>query len=85
MYVGDGTLELDILRWKEVLASYRIDGRPVADAASARRIVEECRWEDRPSILRRTAGLPTITDDNMASEWRADPQTGAQTGAGHTK
>ena len=83
MYVGDGTLELDIQRWKEILAAYRIDGRPVAGAASAHRIVEESLWEDRPKILRRTAGLPAITDDNMASEWRRDPQTA--TNARHTK
>jgi predicted membrane-bound spermidine synthase len=75
MYVGDAPFEPDLKRWKEILAAYRIDGRPVADPESARRIVENSIWEDRASILRRTYGLPTITDDNMASEWRPDPQT----------
>ena len=75
MYVGNGTFEPNPERWKEVLAAYRIDGSPVVDRAQAERIVAGASWEDARSLLDRTAGVPVITDDNMASEWRDDPQT----------
>lgn len=74
--VGDSPLNIDPLEVEVTLRSWRIDGRfafPRGDAAATARILEILGagdWEDRASMLARTAANRTITDDNMATEFR---------------
>jgi len=85
--VSDSPIRVDRERWRSVLSSYRLEGKPIldlgvgedrdllehilqkADTLSGNQYVSE-GMETRENILRRTAGLPIITDDNMVTEWR---------------
>lgn len=85
--VSDSPIRVDRDRWRNVLSSYRLEGKPIldlgvgedrnlldhilqkADTLPGNQYVSE-GMETRENILRRTAGLPIITDDNMVTEWR---------------
>lgn len=73
--VSDAPLAVELGLARRRLLEWTIGGRTMfdpADAASARRLDEILGlgdWEDRPSILARTASARLITDDNMATEW----------------
>jgi len=82
--VSDAPLEFDRDRWTYALTHVVIDGVPALDLNEPRQrdLLARLRalpdtldepydyWglERRDGILARTAGVPTITDDNMASE-----------------
>jgi predicted membrane-bound spermidine synthase len=84
MLVSDEPLRLDFARWRQVLTSSRIDDRLVIDASREedRDILDQLvsvlslppaegrLFERCDQLLRRTAGLMPITDDNMGTEWR---------------
>lgn len=71
--------------WRKLLLEYRIFGQPcfdLSDRAQRARFEEVASLADaystddkavvletRDSILSRTAGVPLVTDDNMATEW----------------
>lgn len=73
--VSPSPIEFDRVRFKQVLASYRIDGRPVlrltvpADRDRMEAVINSSDVESRESILRRSASTPLVTDDNMFPEW----------------
>jgi spermidine synthase len=86
MAVSDSPIQVSAERWRETLLRYRLEGRPIFNAAQPEdgRLLREIlcsadtlpgdlynphEMESRENILRRTRGLPTITDDNMATEW----------------
>jgi spermidine synthase len=72
-------------RWRQVLSSYRIEGRPVFDLSrpehresleellvildTYRPKVDQTSLETAESVWRRTEGLRIITDNNMGTEW----------------
>ena len=80
--VSDSPLEVDVERWRNVLATYKVNGdraftpeaiqellaigEAVDDPA---RIGTRFVMETGPSILARTKGYELITDDNMGTEW----------------
>jgi spermidine synthase len=83
MVVSATPIRWDFVRWRRILASYRIDGRPVFDISRSEDRAELDRLQaslaaanaPRPieacaDILARTAGEQPVTDDNMGSEWR---------------
>jgi spermidine synthase len=86
MVVSETPIRWDFARWRRILEAYRIDGRPLFDTArnADRAELDELQsWqtsltaptpkspiETCPGILARTAGMQTVTDDNMGSEWR---------------
>lgn len=85
MVLSDKPIAWDFARWRKTLETYRIDGRPVFDLGrqTDRAIIDQLAgWQasltstapDRPiepcpGVLKRTAGLRLVTDDNMGSEW----------------
>jgi spermidine synthase len=84
---SDSMLTLDSLRWHDMLASYRIDGRPVLDVTRAadrshfdrlmrlpstiNRSPVSRGLESRESVLARIPRARVITDDNMLPEWHS--------------
>lgn len=88
MYVSNDPLVMDAERLRRVLVNYRIDGRPVFDLTDPHHrgrlehiVALTNKWtvppnlegfERRDSILLRTSGVRTITDDNMGTEWTYD-------------
>jgi spermidine synthase len=75
--LSDSPFTLDKQRWREALISYSIDGRPVFDLAiplHQKRLEEVLKVADeaesRAHMLKRLAGTPIITDDNMGTEWK---------------
>lgn len=84
--VSDSVVALDSARWRNLLATYRIDGKPVFDmrVPHDRRRFEEVAalsqtirssptargLESRESVLRRIPSSAVVTDDNMLPEWR---------------
>jgi spermidine synthase len=88
MYVSNAPLRADAARLHAVLTAYQIDGKPVFDLRDPHHqerlehIVGQLdTWtvppnmegfERRDSILLRTSGVRTITDDNMGTEWTHD-------------
>lgn len=88
MYVSNAPLRADSARLRSVLTAYKIDGKPVFDLHDPHHlerlehIVRQLdTWtvppdlegfERRDSILLRTSGARTITDDNMGTEWTHD-------------
>jgi hypothetical protein len=86
MLVSDAPIELDARRWRRVLFSERIDGRPLLDASNSRDLavwdqlaallkstdapLSQQAFEDCASILARTQSAALVTDDNMGTEWR---------------
>jgi predicted membrane-bound spermidine synthase len=85
MVLSDTPIAWDFARWQTVLENYRIDGEPVFDLSRAQDrgiIAHFAGWqsglttasseqpiEPCPEVLKRTAGLRLVTDDNMGSEW----------------
>jgi spermidine synthase len=74
---SDAPFSFDRARWRSLLQSFTIDGRPALDlsAEGDRRLLEELTnyndLEDRPALLARTSVEGRlITDDNMVPEWR---------------
>lgn len=77
--VSDGPFQFDRERWKWLLGTMRIEGRPILDLERAEhaQLYESLLgfndMEYRPTILERTMKQANvITDDNMVVEWR-DP------------
>lgn len=75
--VSDAPFDFDRARWRQVLETMRIEGKPVLDLAQEAdlRLFDELRgyndMEPAWSILERYEKTHTIvTDDNMAVEWR---------------
>ena len=85
--VSDSMLRLDSIRWHDMLASYRIDQRPVFDLtrgedrahfdrlmdlpATLHRLPASRGLESRESVLARIPRARVITDDNMLPEWHS--------------
>jgi spermidine synthase len=86
LLVSDAPIELNVERWRRILFSERIDGRPLLDASNPRDLAvwdrlaalpektdapaSEQVFEDCASLLARTPGVELVTDDNMGTEWR---------------
>jgi spermidine synthase len=75
--VSDTPFNFDRARWKWLLETMRIDGRPILDLSRSdhQKIYDDLLgfndMEYRPSILERTEKVAkVITDDNMVVEWR---------------
>jgi hypothetical protein len=82
--LSDSPFALDKERWRQSLIAYSIDGHPVFDLSIPihRKRLEEVlsiadesndpngRSESRSRMMRRLAGTPIITDDNMGAEWK---------------
>ena len=84
--VSDAPLTFDKRRWRAFLESFRLEGRPLFDAASAsdRALLEQVLalagdvdrgdpttgLETRAHMLGRLADTELVTDDNMRVEWR---------------
>jgi len=81
MVVSETPIDWNYPRWRKVLESYSIDGKPEFNLANA----NERAWldalvreygqqghevEDCPALLRQTADRIPVTDDNMGTEWR---------------
>jgi hypothetical protein len=81
MIGGLDAVDIDRARWRDKLVTWRIGWELMVDPVVHAEAVEEIigqsiwrggpSWEGRDSILRRTRDDPTITDDNMATEWWA--------------
>jgi spermidine synthase len=76
--VSDSAFQLDIERWKRVMAAYRLDGAPLVDLhnpAHRERFNEVIRIylasPQRDAILRANRANRIVTDDNMGTEWLA--------------
>ncbi len=74
--LSDSPFQLDIERWKRVMAAYRIDGQPVLDLTlpEHRRKYDEliARYLSSPqadAIRSRNTAARIVTDDNMGTEW----------------
>jgi spermidine synthase len=80
---SDSPIDVDPVRWKDMLESYRIDGRPVLDLDTDRgrnaeaRLVATMKPGDGKAELELDANLrktcadgEIVTDDNMLPEWR---------------
>ena len=86
MAVSDAPITFERDRYRAVLASATVDGKPALDLTNEEdekaldgfvSIVDASplQWastEPRDAILKRTAGAPIVTDDNMACEWEID-------------
>ncbi len=86
MVVSRAPIAWDFVRWRQIVESYRIDGRAQFDLSrdADRGILDKLSEmqgsltsseADRPielcpDVLARTAGQEVVTDDNMGSEWR---------------
>uniref|UniRef100_A0A973WBD0 Fused MFS/spermidine synthase n=1 Tax=Bradyrhizobium septentrionale TaxID=1404411 RepID=A0A973WBD0_9BRAD len=81
MVVSDTPIDWNYTRWRSVLESYRIDGKPELDLGNATdrarvdSLMTQFRLggpmiEDCPDILAATKDKAVITDDNMGTEWR---------------
>jgi spermidine synthase len=76
MAVSDSPFQLDIERWKRVMAAYRLDGAPLVDLhnpAHQQRFNKVIRTylasPQRDAILRDNRAKRIVTDDNMGREW----------------
>lgn len=72
----DEPIVFDEQRWRDVMARYRIDGRPVFDLETEEgRDALELAWkrmqpaESSAKTLQHTVGLELITDDNLGYEF----------------
>ncbi len=71
MVVSDSPLQLDVERWRQVLSSYRIEGKPVFDLSQER---DRLRLEEvlsMPSTLDRDHQVPTQVPLESAEHIRA--------------
>jgi spermidine synthase len=76
--VSDSPFQLDIERWKRVMAAYRLDGAPLVDLHNPahqerfnRLIRIYLASPQRDAILRANRAKRIVTDDNMGAEWLA--------------
>jgi len=75
LLASDSPFELDSERFADLLVRYTINGRPVVDASNPRdgRLLDRVRelklGVHRDQLLARSKGRPTVTDDNMATEF----------------
>ncbi|MEK7469427.1 MAG: fused MFS/spermidine synthase [Planctomycetota bacterium] len=76
MLLSDTPIMADEARFRGVLRSFRIEGRPVLDfgqpgeqEAFEAAVAKSLKLVPRGDIEARSAGAKVITDDNMASEW----------------
>jgi hypothetical protein len=73
--VSTSPIGFDRERFRQIMAHYRIDGRPVlnlelsAGRERLEKILGSVAVESRESILSRLASTPLVTDDNMYPEW----------------
>jgi spermidine synthase len=82
--VSDSPIHVDRERWRNVLAAYRIEGKPVFELAKSEHrkrlkeilsytgIVADARAEPMEyaeAIRHRLKGKRMVTDDNMGTEW----------------
>jgi len=81
MVVSDTPIAWDFARWRDVLASYAIDGKAEFDLTKADDrtqldsllheygpdgpMIEDCK-----TLLQQTTDKNPVTDDNMGTEWR---------------
>jgi spermidine synthase len=77
MAVSDAPFSFDRARWRDLLATFRIEGKPSLDLSTDgdRKLLEDLAsyndLEERDAILARTATEGKfVTDDNMIPEWR---------------
>ena len=81
MVVSQTPIAWDFSRWRTVLETYRIDGKPefdrkdAADRSRIESIMTEygrggSKTEECPELLAVTTDRTLITDDNMGTEWR---------------
>jgi spermidine synthase len=82
--VSDAPIQLNRSRLGELLAQWKIDGRPVLDLGRERDRLRltaltdekggdrqsDAELEERGSLLSRTSFARIITDDNMVTEWQ---------------
>ena len=78
--VSDSPIQLDVERWKRVIAEYKIDGVPVLDLRKPEHqmrfnnlIAQYPASEQTASIRARNQAKRIITDDNMGTEWLYTP------------
>ncbi len=80
MYVSDAEhLDLDLGRWREALRTWQLQGKPVLDLATAEglaalqdllsRRANPAYFQTCAEVLAQHANEPTITDDNMRTEF----------------
>ncbi len=77
MAVSDSPIQIDKERWRRTLVNYTLEGKPIFNPALSEdqellaHVLNfaDTLPENRDSILRRTQGVPMVTDDNMATEW----------------
>jgi spermidine synthase len=76
--VSDSPFQLDIERWKRVMAAYRLDGAPLVDLHNPAHqemfnqvIRSYLASPQRDAILRANHARRIVTDDNMGAEWEA--------------
>ena len=80
LFLSDTPITFDRARWRRLLESYRVDGRPVLDLAREdhrQRLDEVLAFDDfesGESVRRAQADKRPITDDNMGTEWSTDPR-----------
>jgi spermidine synthase len=81
MVLTESPMNWDFSRWKGVLETYAIDGKPRFNMADGndRAAVDDVllrygpdspQIENCQALLSRTAGMMPVTDDNMGTEWR---------------
>ena len=79
--VSETPIDWNVLRWRNALDNYAIDGTrqfdpaKAADRAQLGALLTEyapggSQVEECPAVLARTSGKALITDDNMGTEWR---------------
>jgi predicted membrane-bound spermidine synthase len=81
MVLSESPIKWDFSRWRGVLETYTIDGKPMFNMADANdratidAVLDQHRLdgpqvEDCRAVLSRTADMKPVTDDNMGTEWR---------------
>jgi spermidine synthase len=81
MVVSETPIDWNFSRWRNVLVSYTVDGKPAFDPNSAvdqsqiDSLMKEYRLggpmvSECPDLISATTDSALITDDNMGTEWR---------------
>jgi spermidine synthase len=80
LFVSDTPITFDRARWRHLLQTYRVDGRPVLDLTREdhrQRLDELLAFDDfeaGEAVRRANADRRPITDDNMGTEWSTTPR-----------